>query len=145
MVAHRPCRKATIATFVLLLVGTFSAFGQEEGWNLIGSWTNKAYENSRFFAAKVVYGADGRMAVFQRLSDRSAIRLPYTVESDWIESGIHWFKIKYSDGHVTFCEIIKLFEDGNSLEAVGAFNDYPKEFDPSSKDYYHYSRQRESE
>ena len=36
--------------------------------------------------------------------------------------GIHWFKIRYNDGHTTFCEIIKLFEDGNSLEAVGAFD-----------------------
>ncbi len=144
MTAWNYPRRTLLLALAFQLLAALSVFSQEEkDWTLVGSWVNKAYETSRTFLAKVVYGDDGMMSLYQRLSDRTRLRWPYTVEKDWTEPGFRWFKIKYSDGHLNFCEIIRLSQDGNTLDAVGAFGDFPAEFDMNSKSYYHYTRHRE--
>ena len=128
---------------ILFLFSAYAISAQEENWSLIGSWINSSYESSPIYPARLVFGNDGLTSEYQRLADKTAMKLSYVIEDSWTESGIHWYKVKSSwPGHAAWCSIIKLTEGGNTFEAVSAIGDYPEKFatGPTS---YHETRQRE--
>lgn len=62
----------------------------------------------------------------------------YSIESSWIDSGVHWFKVKCTFGDVILYEIVKLTEGGRTFESVSSMGGkYPTAFVPSEEeDYY---------
>jgi len=131
-------------SFVLPLLCSPSLFAQEQSWSLVGSWINKAYDSPGTFSAKVVYGADGNLTTYKFLGDSNAsAKVPFTIEENWTEKGVHWFKVKIPMGSGTLYEIDKLTEGGNTYESVFCMDKYPLTFDTKSPSYYYTIRYRE--
>ncbi len=128
---------------MMLLICTYPASAQEENWTLIGSWINSSYESSPLYPARLVYANNGTVSQFQRLADKTALKISYVIEDSWTESGIHWYKVRSSwPGSADWCSIIKLTEGGNTFESVTAMGQYPEK-SASGPTPYRETRQRE--
>src|SRR5271169_254404 len=127
----RAILKGTL-TFLLLtgIIAATSLFAQESTWSLVGSWSNPAYDKTGDYSGKVVYGSDHIVSLYHLSSD--TIRYgygPYTIEKDWTESGVHWFRVRLEFAEGTTYEIDKLTDGGNTYESVFTTGMYPSLFD----------------
>jgi hypothetical protein len=128
---------------MLFLIGTYALSAQEENWSLTGSWINKSYESSPLYPARLVFRNDGVLSQYQRLADKTALKINYFIEDSWTESGIHWYKVKATwPGAPGWHSIIKLTEGGNTFESESGLEDYPEKF-ATAPTSYHEMRQRE--
>ena len=124
------------------MAATSLLFAQEKEWSLVGTWVNPAYEGSNVYPPQSVFNSDGTITTYYHAGDS----LPwasgtYTIESDWTESGVHWFKVKSTFGAYTYFEIAKLTNEGNTYESVGSWGSHPSSFDKSSDSYSIRNRQ----
>jgi len=54
-----------------------------------------------------------------------------------------WLKVQFTKINMTYFEIVKLTDGGNTCESVFSLVDYPARFDPTSEAYYYTIRHRE--
>jgi len=127
---------AIVILCVIGMMATMPLFAQEKEWSLVGTWVNPAYENSNATPPQNIFKGDGTITTYYHIGDS----LPwgvgtYSVESDWTEPGVHWFKVKSTFSQWTYFEIAKLTNEGNTYESVGSWDKYPSSFDKSNNSY----------
>ena len=138
-------KKVLLLALVLLGVLVSSSLtAQEKQWSLFGTWVNTDYDKSGDFSGKVSYGNDSQVSLFHLTSDSARYGYaPYVIEKDWIESGIHWFRVKLMFPEGTYYEIDKLTKGGDTYESVFTTGTYPTSFDTSGKVYSYTIRTRQ--
>jgi hypothetical protein len=137
-------RRARIASFALIaMMATVHLFAQEKDWSLVGVWINPHYEGSRNFSPKSALTNAGAINVYYHIDGSLPWSVgTYVVESDWTEPGAHWYKVKFAFTSTwKYVELVRLSNDGNTYESVGAADAYPSSLDTSDMYYSIKNRQ----
>jgi len=112
-----------------------------------GTWINEEY-NSHVFSARVEMHRDGSWDEYNRISEtgkKSAGH--YAIVDNWTDSeGNTWYKMHIWRGpideeHISFYELAKYSESGNSWEFMSDRLEFPTEIDESHAKYHIYYRQ----
>ena len=131
---------------ILVATAVFAEDSPAATWELVGIWTNPAYEDSDRYLGKIVYRADGIWEGYDRISDTSpVVKGTYVVDDEWTEKGIHWFAVRAISGDIAGYEINKLSDNGNTYESIFSTISYPSslEFARISPSDFHTIRFRQ--
>lgn len=105
------------------------------------TWINTEYESS-VQPAKMIFNYDG---TFETYPSKDAIdtimRGVFLIDEKWKDSdGVVWYKVKMIDMHGAKYNLVRISNEGDSLEFVNKPHKYPNAIDKDASNYSTYSR-----